>query len=78
MVFKDLTYLVLERGEGKDKERERNICKRNINQLPLTHPKLGSRPTTHACALTGNQTSNLLVHRLALSPLSQGRIFFLN
>ena len=28
------------------------------------------QPTTQACALTGNWTSNLLVHRLALNPLS--------
>ena len=38
--------------------------------LPLTHPQLGSWPTTQACALSGNQTSDLLVCRLALNPLS--------
>ena len=39
--------------------------------MPLTpHPLLGTWPTTQACALTGNQTSDLFVHRPALNPLS--------
>ena len=59
-------YLFLERGEGREKERERNI---NV-WLPLTRPLLGTWPATQACALTGNQTCDLLVYRLALSPLS--------
>ena len=45
-------YLFLEKG--REGERERNI---NV-WLPLTHPILGSWPTTQACALTGNQTSD--------------------
>ena len=59
-------YLLLERGEGKEKERERNI---NV-QLPLVCPLLGTWPATQACALTGSQTSNPLVRRPALNPLS--------
>ena len=44
---------------------------RNINAwLPLMHPQLGTWPATEACALTRNQTSDPLVHRPALSPLS--------
>ena len=31
---------------------------------------LGAWPTTQACALTGNQTGDPLVHTLALNPLS--------
>ena len=58
--------LFLERGEGREKERERNI---NVC-LPLTCSLLGTWPTTKACALTGNQTSDHLVLRLALNPLS--------
>ena len=53
--------------------RERNI----INWLPLAHPQLGTWPATQACALTGNRTGNLTVHRLVLNPLShisQGEI----
>ena len=38
--FKYVTYLFLERGEGKEKERERNICM----WLPLARPLLGARP----------------------------------
>ena len=33
-------------------------------------PQLGTWPTTQARALTGNRTSNILVRRPALSPLS--------
>ena len=45
--------------------------------LRLMCPLLGTWPATQACALTGNQTSNPLVCRLALNPLShtsQGKI----
>ena len=63
---KDFIYLFLERGEGREKESERNI---NV-WLPLTHHPLGTCPATHACALPENQTSDPLVHRSALSPLS--------
>ena len=38
--------------------------------LPLTRPLLGTWPTTLACALTGSRTSDPLVPRLALNPLS--------
>ena len=50
---KDFIYLLLERGEGREKDRERNTW-----------------PTTQACALTRTRTSDLLVHRLVLNPLS--------
>ena len=63
--FEYFIYLFLER-EGKEKERERNI---NV-WLSLTRPLLGTWPTTQARALTGNQTSNPLVGKLALKPLS--------
>ena len=55
--FKDFIYLFLERGEGREKERERNT---NVS-LP---------PAFQACALSGNRTSDPLVGRPALSPLS--------
>ena len=60
--FKDFIYLFLEREEG----RERNI---NV-WLPLTWLLVGTWPTTQACVLTGNQTSNPVVHRLAFNPLT--------
>ena len=74
--LKDFIYLFLERGERREKEKERNI---NVC-LPLEHPLLGTWPTTQSCALTGNETHDPLVGRLALNPLShisQGTIFFL-
>ena len=78
MFKKYFIYLILERGEGREKERERNIGARNVDWLPLARPQPGTRPKIQACALTGNRTSDLLVHRLVLSPLnhtSQGKIF---
>ena len=60
--FLDFIYLFLERGGG----RERNI---NV-WSPLVRPPLGTRPSTQACALTGNQTCDPLVCRLACNPLS--------
>ena len=47
-------------------ERDRNI---NV-WFPLTHPLLGTRPATQACALTGNRTCDPLVHRSVPNPLS--------
>ena len=46
------------------------MCERCIGQLPLSCPQLGTWPATQACAPIGNQTGDLLVHRLALNPLS--------
>ena len=48
--------LFLERGEGREKEREKNI-----DQLPAT---------TQACALTGNRTGDLSLCRTKLNQLS--------
>ena len=67
LFFKDFIYLFLERGEGKEKERERSTHV----WLPLPHtPPLRTWPTTQACAPTGNWTSDPLVCRPALNPLS--------
>ena len=75
--LKDFIYLFLERGEGREKERERNI-----NQLPLTCPQLGTWPASHVCALTGYWTGDLSLCRPVFNPLShtsQGsKQFFFN
>ena len=74
---KDFIYLFLDRGERREKERERNI---NV-WLPLAHPSSGTWPTTQACPLTGNQTSDPLVCRPvfnSLSHTSQGSCLSLN
>ena len=47
-------YLFLERGEGREKERQRNI---NM-LLPFTYPLTGTWPATQASALTGNRTGD--------------------
>ena len=71
---KDFTYLFLEKGEGREKEGEKNGCARetligrNTDWLPLTHPGRGTWPTTRARALTGNRTCDLWVGRPALDP----------
>ena len=62
---KDLMYLFY-RGEGRKKEREKNIHV----WLLLTHPLLGTWPTTQAYALTGNRTISPVVHRPLLNPVS--------
>ena len=75
--LKDFIYSFLERGERREKERERN----NNVWLPLVHPLLGTWTATQAYALTGNQTGDPLVRRLVLNPLShisQGRICIFN
>ena len=64
--FEILFIYFLERGEGKEKERKRNI---NV-WLPLTRPPLGIWLATQACVLTGNRTINPLAHRPAFNPLS--------
>ena len=64
-IFKDFTYLFLERGERREKEKERNI-----NWWPLTRPLLGTWPATQARALTGNEPVTLRVAGWQLHPLS--------
>ena len=46
------------------------MCERYIDWLPLARSLLGTWPTTQACALTKNRTSEPLVLQLVLSPLN--------
>ena len=72
--FFKIIYLFLEREEGREKERKRNI---NV-WLPLAWPALGTWPTNQACALTGNQTSDPLAqHSTHLAtPARADKVFF--
>ena len=63
--FKNI-YLFLDRREGREKERKRNI---NL-WLPLMSPLLGTWPATQACTLTGNWTEDPLVCKPVLNPLT--------
>ena len=72
-----LFILFFDRGQGREKERERNI---NV-WLPLVCPLLGTWLAAQACALTGNQTGDPLVHRLvgtqSTEPHQPGLDFFI-
>ena len=57
---------ILERGQGREKERERNI----IVWLPLARLQPETQPTTSAHALPRNRTGNLSVCKKMPSPLS--------
>ena len=63
---KDFIYLFLDRREGREKGKERNI---NV-WLHLVCSLLGTQPTTQACALTRNRTGDPFLCRPALNPLS--------
>ena len=69
LLFKLINQLFLERGEGREKERERNI---NVRQKHSSVAS-GVPPTRDLACNPGrcpDWESNLLVHRPALSPLS--------
>ena len=69
-------YLFLETGEGRERGKETSL-----HGYLLHTPHLGTWPTTQACALTGNQTNDPLVHRPTLNPLShtsQGKVLYLD
>ena len=62
LIFK---ILFLFRGEGREKEGEKHPCVVASHAYPT-----GTRPAAQQCVLTGNQTGNPLLCRLALNPLS--------
>ena len=64
--FKDFIYLfILEKVREGEREVEKHQC-----VVASCTPLLGIWPATQACALTGNQTSDPLVCRPVLNPLS--------
>ena len=54
-----------DRGREKEKKREKHQCEieRWIGCLPYA-PCQGIKPTTLVCALTSDETCNLLAHRM--------------
>ena len=58
-------YLFLEKGREGGREEEKHQC-----VVASGAPPMGTWPTTQACALTGDRTSDPSVHRLALNLLS--------
>ena len=63
-------YFYRDRKGGKKRRRQTATIERYIDQLPLKCPQPATWLATQACALMGNRTSNLLVHRPVLNPLS--------
>ncbi|KAF6073454.1 hypothetical protein HJG60_009578 [Phyllostomus discolor] len=71
LLLLDILFCYLQRGEGREKVRERNINVRNTHRLPLPHtPTTGTRPTTQAHTLTGNRTSDPSLCGTMPNPLS--------
>ena len=67
-------FLNLEKGEGREKEGEKH---RSV--ASCTHSNPWIKPTTQACTLTGNRTSDLSLCRMMPSQLShtgQGEMSF--
>ena len=79
--FSDFIYLLLDiyferegRG-GRKRGRETAMCKRYMDLLPLTHPQLGTWPSTQECTPTRNPTSDLLVRGQFTEPHQPGQPF---
>ena len=62
--------LILERREGRERERERNINVRGKHWSIASYmlPRLWAEPSTQACALSRNSTPNLSVFGLMPQP----------
>ena len=70
-----------EGGKDRGREGEKQWCEKHRSVASCTLPTRDLSSATRACALTGNQTSNLSVCRPALNPLShtsQGSSFILD
>ena len=70
LFFKDfMCFTFREVGWGWEREGEKHVKDTSFGWLSHA-PYWRSWPATQACALTGNRTSDLLIHRLVLKPLS--------
>ena len=59
-----------ERGREGEREGGKHRCARETDWLLLVCPQMGTRPTTQACALTGNPTGDILLCGMTLNQLS--------
>ena len=65
------TYIYLfKRGEGRKKERERNIDEQEKHLLVAFHTCPNRGATTQTCALTGIHTGDLSVGGMTPNPMS--------
>ena len=55
---------------GRQKVRETSVCERHTDWFPLTCVPTRDWPATHACAVTGNRTSDHLLCGTMLNQLS--------
>ena len=76
--FNIYLFIFGERGREGEREGEKYQCERETLTGCLFHaPHPGAEPTTRACALTGNQTSDISLCRMTSSQLSHtGQGFF--
>ena len=58
-------FIFRQRGREGERDREKHQC---MVASRMSH--MGNWPATQACDLTGNRTSNPLLHRPVLNPLS--------
>ena len=66
--FPKILFIFRERGREGEREGEKHWCVRETSISCLSHAQPRTWPATQVCALTGNQTSDLLVWGTMLNP----------
>ena len=59
---KNFSLLLLEREEGRDRERNMDVSEKHPLVAFLYAPRPGIEPATWVCAVTGNCICNLLIY----------------
>ena len=77
--LKKILFIYFQR-EGREKDKERNInAREKLIGCFSPMPRLGTKPTTQACALTRNQIGDLLLCGTMpnqLSHTSRGKLYY--